>query len=92
MGGVTAWAIDLDDFSNRCCAEPSPLLRAAGRALGRGVPAPPTAACERPPEPITPSPPTTTTVAADGEFNYNYIVQLYCYFKGLEICRKHVPF
>ncbi|XP_026742791.1 probable chitinase 10 isoform X2 [Trichoplusia ni] len=66
LGGVTAWAIDLDDFSNRCCAEPSPLLRAAGRALGRGIPSPPSAACERPPEPVTPSPPTTTTAESDG--------------------------
>lgn len=66
MGGVTAWAIDLDDFSNRCCAEPSPLLRAAGRALGRSVPSPPNVACERPPEPVTPSPPTTTPAESDG--------------------------
>lgn len=68
MGGVTAWAIDLDDFSNRCCAEPSPLLRAAGRALGRSVPSPPTTACERPPEPVTPAAPTTTTAEFDGNF------------------------
>ncbi|KAM3963585.1 chitinase-related protein 1 isoform 2-T3 [Aphomia sociella] len=66
LGGVTAWAIDLDDFNNRCCSEPSPLLRAAGRALGRSVPAPPSAACERPPQPVTPAPPTTTTVESDG--------------------------
>ncbi|XP_059054390.1 probable chitinase 10 [Achroia grisella] len=66
LGGVTAWAIDLDDFNNRCCSEPSPLLRAAGRALGRSVPAPPSAACERPPQPVTPAPPTTTTAEADG--------------------------
>ncbi|CAG9096681.1 unnamed protein product [Plutella xylostella] len=66
LGGVTAWAMDLDDFNNRCCNEPSPLLRAAGRALGKSVPPPPTSACERPPPPVTPAPPTTTTVAADG--------------------------
>ncbi|XP_023944029.2 probable chitinase 10 [Bicyclus anynana] len=66
LGGVTAWAIDLDDFNNRCCNEPSPLLRAAGRALGRSVPPPPTSACERPPEPITPAPPTTTPAESDG--------------------------
>lgn len=72
LGGVTAWAIDLDDFNNRCCAEPSPLLRAAGRALGRSVPAP-GAECERPPQPVTPAPPTTTTAQADGEKNdYNF--------------------
>lgn len=67
---MTAWAIDLDDFSNRCCSEPSPLLRAAGRALGRAVPAPPTSPCERPPEPITPPPPTTTPAESDGMFKH----------------------
>ncbi|XP_073944065.1 chitinase 10 isoform X2 [Choristoneura fumiferana] len=65
LGGVTAWAIDLDDYNNRCCGEPWPLLRAAGRALGRSVPQP-SGSCERPPQPVTPAPPTTTTVAADG--------------------------
>ncbi|XP_068629927.1 probable chitinase 10 [Battus philenor] len=66
LGGVTAWAIDLDDFNNRCCMEPSPLLRAAGRALGRNVPAPPKSSCDRPPEPVTPAPPTTTPAESDG--------------------------
>ncbi|KAI8435064.1 hypothetical protein MSG28_003474 [Choristoneura fumiferana] len=66
LGGVTAWAIDLDDYNNRCCGEPWPLLRAAGRALGRSVPQP-SGSCERPPQPVTPAPPTTTTVAADAE-------------------------
>ncbi|CAH4032079.1 unnamed protein product [Pieris brassicae] len=69
MGGVTAWAIDLDDFNNRCCNEPSPLLRAAGRALGRTVPSPPTSPCERPPEPVTPAPPTTTPAESDGSIS-----------------------
>lgn len=73
LGGVTAWAIDLDDFNNRCCLEPSPLLRAAGRALGRSVPPPPSTPCERPPQPVTPAPPTTTTVAADGNDLENFI-------------------
>lgn len=27
-GGIAAWTVDLDDFSNRCCLEPFPLLRA----------------------------------------------------------------
>ncbi|XP_050672534.1 probable chitinase 10 isoform X2 [Leptidea sinapis] len=66
LGGVTTWAMDLDDFNNRCCNEPSPLLRAANRALGRAVPAPPTTPCERPPEPVTPAPPTTTPAESDG--------------------------
>ncbi|KAF9410960.1 hypothetical protein HW555_010092 [Spodoptera exigua] len=83
MGGVTAWAIDLDDFSNRCCAEPSPLLRAAGRALGRSVPAPPTAACERPPEPVTPAAPTTTAAESDGKIKAS-LNTLYC----CRICRR----
>ncbi|CAK1552087.1 unnamed protein product [Leptosia nina] len=69
LGGVTAWAIDLDDFNNRCCNEPSPLLRAAGRALGRAVPNPPTSPCERPPEPVTPAPPTTTPAESDGSIS-----------------------
>lgn len=72
LGGVTAWAIDLDDFNNRCCAEPSPLLRAAGRALGREVPSRPTAACERPPQPVTPAPPTTTTAESDGKSAFTH--------------------
>ncbi|OWR42920.1 chitinase-related protein 1 precursor [Danaus plexippus plexippus] len=66
LGGVTAWAVDLDDFTNRCCLEPSPLLRAAGRALGRSVPSPPSSSCERPPEPVTPAPPSTTPAESDG--------------------------
>ncbi|KAI5633063.1 glycosyl hydrolases family 18 domain-containing protein [Phthorimaea operculella] len=70
LGGVVAWAIDLDDFSNRCCAEPSPLLRAAGRALGRSVPPPPQSPCERPPPPVTPAPPTTPPPAeSDGSMS-----------------------
>lgn len=79
MGGVTAWAIDLDDFGNRCCAEPSPLLRAAGRALGRNVPSPPSMPCERPPEPVTPAAPTTTTIESDGRNHITHFVFL-CYF------------
>ncbi|XP_061712227.1 probable chitinase 10 isoform X1 [Cydia pomonella] len=72
LGGVTAWAMDLDDFNNRCCGEPWPLLRAAGRALGRPVPQP-AGACERPPQPITPPPPTTTTVASDGSAGGDHV-------------------
>lgn len=87
LGGVTAWAIDLDDFSNRCCAEPSPLLRAAARALGRSTPPPPTRPCERPPEPVTPAPPTTTPAESDGKFKFLYkIIKLESHPR--EICMK----
>lgn len=33
-GGAVAWTVDLDDFTNRCCYEPFPLLRSLNRALG----------------------------------------------------------
>lgn len=66
LGGVVAWTIDLDDFSNVCCDEPYPLLRAAGRALERPTPAKPTGLCERPLPPVTPAPPITTTIFDSG--------------------------
>lgn len=34
FGGAAAWTVDLDDFTNRCCLEPFPLLRSLNRALG----------------------------------------------------------
>ncbi|XP_030240858.1 probable chitinase 10 [Drosophila navojoa] len=67
FGGVAAWTVDLDDFQNRCCSEPFPLLRAVNRALGRLNTEPPTRSnCERPPQPITPVPPQMTTISSDG--------------------------
>lgn len=36
-GGATMWTIDLDDFLNRCCSEPFPLLKTINRALGRYI-------------------------------------------------------
>lgn len=35
FGGAAAWTVDLDDFTNRCCQEPFPLLRSINRALGK---------------------------------------------------------
>ncbi|CAD6215960.1 GSCOCT00004262001.2-RA-CDS [Cotesia congregata] len=65
FGGAMAWTVDLDDFLNKCCKEPFPLLRSLNRALGklrfyyfnyyRGE------NCQRPSEPVTPPPPTLTT-------------------------------
>ncbi|XP_076244080.1 putative chitinase 10 [Calliopsis andreniformis] len=59
-GGATMWTVDLDDFSNRCCEESFPLLKAINRALGR-LKTKPTQDCRRPAEPVTPQPPTLTT-------------------------------
>lgn len=67
FGGVAAWTVDLDDFTNRCCVEAFPLLRAINRAFGRIdtiKPAP--GNCRPPPEPVTPVAPQTTTVGETG--------------------------
>lgn len=37
FGGATAWTVDLDDFTNRCCREPFPLLRTLNRAIGNNL-------------------------------------------------------
>ncbi|XP_014210222.1 probable chitinase 10 [Copidosoma floridanum] len=70
FGGVAAWTIDLDDFTNRCCLEAFPLLRSINRALGRLLtPAPSQKDCQKPVEPVTPVPPTLTphTDSNDGK-------------------------
>ncbi|XP_043594466.1 probable chitinase 10 isoform X2 [Bombus pyrosoma] len=59
-GGATLWTVDLDDFLNRCCSESFPLLKSINRALGR-LKNKASEGCGRPPEPITPQPPTLTT-------------------------------
>ena len=63
------WSIDFDDFLNKCCREPFPLLRILARKL-LGVPlAPPRPGgdCSTPAPIVTPSPPPKTTTYADGE-------------------------
>lgn len=66
-GGVAAWTIDLDDFLNKCCFEPYPLLRAINRRLGRlSTSQPNIGSCARPPAPVTPIAPVMTTVGENG--------------------------
>lgn len=40
LGGGMVWALDLDDFKNRCGCEPSPLLRTMNRVLRNYPPGP----------------------------------------------------
>ena len=40
LGGGMIWALDLDDFKNRCACEPSPLLRTINRVLRNYPPGP----------------------------------------------------
>lgn len=67
-GGAMVWTVDLDDFTNRCCKEPFPLLRSLNRILDRltDKPEPATGDCTKPPEPVTPMPPTLTTGVDSG--------------------------
>uniref|UniRef100_T1JB05 chitinase n=1 Tax=Strigamia maritima TaxID=126957 RepID=T1JB05_STRMM len=53
LGGAMIWALDFDDFRNRCCTEENPLLKTLNRVL-RNYPAGPTAytgPCTRSPDP-----------------------------------------
>ena len=62
LGGAMVFAIDMDDFNNRCCYEDFPLIKAIGRVLGvRYDAASVTGQCYRPPKPVTPLPPLLVT-------------------------------
>lgn len=66
-GGVGAWTVDLDDFTNRCCYESAPLLKAINRALGRLDSTPPRGEdCRAAQAPVTPTPPTMQTTVDSG--------------------------
>lgn len=60
FGGIAAWTVDLDDFTNRCCLEPFPLLHSINRALKRIDSQKPLAGvnCRKPAEPVTPIAPS----------------------------------
>lgn len=67
LGGIAAWTVDLDDFSNRCCSEPFPLLSSINRVFNRISSTKPVSGdCQQPPLPVTPIAPVTTTVGPDG--------------------------
>lgn len=67
LGGIAAWTVDLDDYSNRCCLEAFPLLSSINRVFHRlSSPKPVNDNCQKPDEPITPVAPITTTVGPDG--------------------------
>lgn len=67
LGGIAAWTVDLDDFSNLCCTESFPLLKSINRVFNRISPTKPVSGdCQKPPEPVTPAAPVTTTLGPDG--------------------------
>lgn len=67
LGGIAAWTVDLDDFSNRCCLESFPLLSSINRVFNRITSSRPTGGnCQKPAEAVTPAAPVTTTVGPDG--------------------------
>lgn len=69
FGGAMVWDLSLDDFLNKCCREPMPLLRAINRQL-RSVrypePRPGGGDCSMPQGAPTPFPPKRTTTYASG--------------------------
>ena len=64
-GGAALYFMDSDDFMNRCCNGPSPLMNTVGKAL-RGVGKVSKGNCQRPPPISTPRPPEVTTGFDDG--------------------------
>ena len=67
LGGVSAWTVDLDDFTNSCCEEPFPLLRAINRGLGRlSTPKPYGNNCQKPTY-VTPPPITMSSTEDSGQ-------------------------
>lgn len=67
LGGAAAWTMDLDDFKNRCCGTPFPLLKAINRGLGKYKQPFTTNDCTRPQEPVTPTPAVMTTLGEGGQ-------------------------
>ncbi|XP_060530054.1 probable chitinase 10 [Cylas formicarius] len=72
FGGVVAWTIDLDDFSNRCCNGPFPLLRSINRELNRIIDSSTVEDCAKPPPPSTPAPPEVTTGIDSGASEHDH--------------------
>lgn len=67
LGGIAAWTLDLDDFSNKCCNEAFPLLKSVNRVFGRLNTAKPFGEdCTPPSQPVTPIPVEMTTYVEGG--------------------------
>lgn len=62
LAGAMVWTIDLDDFSNRCCRGPYPLLTKVNEVFKRIPVKPVSSTCNKPEYPTTPvfQIPTTT--------------------------------
>lgn len=70
FGGIAAWTLDLDDFSNKCCNEAFPLLKSINRVFGRiNTPKPFGEDCTEPPSPVTPVPAEMTTFVEGGSIH-----------------------
>lgn len=70
FGGIAAWTLDLDDFSNKCCNEAFPLLKSVNRVFGRiNTPKPFGEDCTQPPSPVTPVPVEMTTFVEGGSIH-----------------------
>lgn len=70
FGGIAAWTLDLDDFSNKCCNEAFPLLKSINRVFGRlNTPKPLGEDCTKPPAPVTPVPVEMSTYVEGGSIH-----------------------